>query len=79
VQGFIRANATRRFDVQLALALQGARDVPGGQAGRPRLARRARLLHPLHTICGKMLDMRDLGDVLDHLHGQEIEEEPASH
>jgi hypothetical protein len=31
------------------------------------------------TICGKMLDMRDLGDVLDHLHGQEIEEEPAAH
>lgn len=27
------------------------------------------------TICGKMLDMRDLGDVLEHLHGQEIEEE----
>jgi hypothetical protein len=31
------------------------------------------------TMCGKMLDMRDLGDVLDHLHGEEIEEEPASH
>ncbi|MCK1288589.1 hypothetical protein IVB41_32285 [Bradyrhizobium sp. 44] len=31
------------------------------------------------TICGKMLDMRDLGDVLKHLHGQEIEEEPAAH
>jgi hypothetical protein len=31
------------------------------------------------TICGKMLDMRDLGDVLEHLHGQEIEEEPTTH
>jgi hypothetical protein len=31
------------------------------------------------TICGKMLDMRDLGDVLDHLHGQEIEEGPTAH
>jgi hypothetical protein len=31
------------------------------------------------TICGEMLDMRDLGDVLDHLHGEEIEEEPAAH
>lgn len=29
------------------------------------------------TICGEMLDMRDLGQVLDHLHGQEIEEEPT--
>lgn len=28
-------------------------------------------------ICGKMLDMRDLGDVMDHLHGQKIEEEPT--
>lgn len=28
-------------------------------------------------ICGKMLDMRDLADVIDHLHGQEIEEEPT--
>ncbi|TWB66650.1 hypothetical protein [Bradyrhizobium sacchari] len=27
-------------------------------------------------ICGELLDMRDLGEVLDHLHGQEIEEEP---
>jgi transcription initiation factor IIE alpha subunit len=30
-------------------------------------------------ICGEMLDMRDLGDVIDHLHGQEIEEEPTRH
>ncbi|MCK1284347.1 hypothetical protein IVB41_10505 [Bradyrhizobium sp. 44] len=30
-------------------------------------------------VCGKMLDMRELGDVLDHLHGQEIEEEPTAH
>lgn len=30
-------------------------------------------------VCGKMLDMRDLGDVLDHLHGQEIEEELTAH
>jgi hypothetical protein len=30
-------------------------------------------------VCGKMLDMRDLGDVLDHLHGQETEEEPTAH
>lgn len=30
------------------------------------------------TICGQMLDMRDLGDVLAHLRGEEIEEEPAS-
>lgn len=29
------------------------------------------------TICGEMFDMRDLGQVLDHLHGQEIEEEPT--
>jgi hypothetical protein len=29
-------------------------------------------------ICGEMLDMRVLGDVLDHLHGQEIEKEPAT-
>lgn len=29
------------------------------------------------TICGEWLDMRDLGDVLDHLHGQESEEEPT--
>lgn len=31
------------------------------------------------TSCGNMLDMRELGDVLDHLHGQEIEEESAAH
>ncbi|WP_247281683.1 MULTISPECIES: hypothetical protein [unclassified Bradyrhizobium] len=30
-------------------------------------------------ICGKMLDMRDLGEVISHLHGQEIEEEPTVH
>ncbi|WP_167767754.1 hypothetical protein [Bradyrhizobium frederickii] len=30
-------------------------------------------------VCGKMLEMRDLGEVLDHLHGQEIEEEPTRH
>lgn len=30
-------------------------------------------------ICDKVLDMRDLGEVLDHLHGQEIEEEPTLH
>lgn len=29
------------------------------------------------TICGKVPDTRDLGDVLDHLHGREIEEGPA--
>lgn len=29
------------------------------------------------TICGETFDMRDLGQVLDHLHGQEIEEEPT--
>ena len=28
------------------------------------------------TICGELLDMRDLGEVLEHLHGQDIEEEP---
>ncbi|MEY9884959.1 hypothetical protein [Bradyrhizobium sp. USDA 329] len=27
--------------------------------------------------CGKMLDMRDLSNVIEHLHGQEIEEEPT--
>lgn len=26
--------------------------------------------------CGEMLDMRDLGQILDHLHGKQIEEEP---
>jgi hypothetical protein len=26
-----------------------------------------------------MLDMRDLGNVLGHLHGQEIEHEPTTH
>ena len=31
------------------------------------------------TICGETFDMRDLGQVLDHLHGQEIEEEPTTH
>lgn len=31
------------------------------------------------TICGEVFDMRDLGQVVDHLHGQEIEEEPARH
>jgi transcription initiation factor IIE alpha subunit len=30
-------------------------------------------------ICGELLDMRDLGEVIDHLHGQEIEEEPTMH
>lgn len=30
-------------------------------------------------ICGKMLDMRDLGEVMHRLHGQEIEEEPTKH
>jgi hypothetical protein len=30
-------------------------------------------------ICGEMLDMRELGEVMDHLHGQEIEEEPTRH
>lgn len=30
-------------------------------------------------ICGKMLDMRDLSEVIDHLHGQNIEEEPTLH
>jgi hypothetical protein len=30
-------------------------------------------------ICGELLDMRDLGEVLDHLHGQGIEEEPTQH
>lgn len=30
-------------------------------------------------VCGKMLDMRDLGEVLEHLHGQPIEEEPTTH
>ena len=29
------------------------------------------------TICGEWLDMRDLWQVLDHLHGQEIEEGPV--
>ena len=28
------------------------------------------------TICGDWLDMRDLDQDLDHLHGQEIKEEP---
>ncbi|MCK1622410.1 hypothetical protein IVA98_03955 [Bradyrhizobium sp. 160] len=31
------------------------------------------------TICDEWLDMRDLGEVLDHLHGQEVQEEPTSH
>ncbi|WP_271604939.1 hypothetical protein [Bradyrhizobium sp. CCBAU 11434] len=28
--------------------------------------------------CGALVDMRDLGEVLNHLHGQEIDEEPAT-
>ncbi len=28
-------------------------------------------------ICGEMIDMRDLAQVMEHLHGQEIEEEPT--
>ena len=31
------------------------------------------------TICGETFDMCDLGEVLDYLHGQEIEEEPTQH
>jgi hypothetical protein len=31
------------------------------------------------TICGETFDMRDLGQVLDHLHGQEVEEELTLH
>ncbi|WP_192859598.1 hypothetical protein [Bradyrhizobium sp. DOA9] len=30
-------------------------------------------------VCGEMLDMRDLSEVLEHLHGQEVEEEPTRH
>ncbi|TWI73615.1 hypothetical protein IQ16_01753 [Bradyrhizobium huanghuaihaiense] len=29
------------------------------------------------TICGEPLDMRDLAQVLDHLHEQNVEEEPT--
>jgi len=28
------------------------------------------------TICGETFDMRDLGQVIEHLHGLKIEEEP---
>ena len=28
--------------------------------------------------CGELVDMRDLAEALDHLHGEEIEEQPAS-
>ncbi|MCK1287266.1 hypothetical protein IVB41_25500 [Bradyrhizobium sp. 44] len=31
------------------------------------------------TICGEMIDMRDLGEVMDHLHGQDVLEEPQQH
>ena len=31
------------------------------------------------TICGEIFDMRELDQVLDHLHGQEVEEEPTEH
>lgn len=30
-------------------------------------------------ICGEMLDVRKLDEVIEHLHGQEIEEEPTRH
>ena len=29
--------------------------------------------------CGELIDMRDLGQVIDHLHGQDVEEEPTQH
>lgn len=29
--------------------------------------------------CGEMVDMRDLEQALEHLHGEEIEEEPTAH
>lgn len=35
--------------------------------------------HFILCPCCELLDMRDLGQVLDHLHGQEIEEEPTRH
>ncbi|MCK1625916.1 hypothetical protein IVA98_22660 [Bradyrhizobium sp. 160] len=28
-------------------------------------------------VCGETLDMRDLAQVIDHLHGQDVEEEPT--
>ncbi|WP_313754578.1 hypothetical protein [Bradyrhizobium sp. WYCCWR 12699] len=31
------------------------------------------------TICGELFDMRDLGQVLDHLHGEQIPEQPTQH
>ncbi|MGY4629088.1 hypothetical protein [Bradyrhizobium sp. USDA 4486] len=31
------------------------------------------------TVCGELLDMRDLGEVLEHLHWQHVEEEPTQH
>lgn len=71
-------NATRRFDVQLGLPLKGAASCSKRASPGPRLPRE-RYQFIRCTMCGKMLDMRDLGDVLDHLHGQEIEEELAAH
>lgn len=53
-------------------------DVPGGQPARP--SPQGESDHVIGcTVCGKMLDMSDVGDVLDHLHGQAIEEEPRKH
>ncbi|MGX4803186.1 hypothetical protein [Bradyrhizobium guangdongense] len=29
--------------------------------------------------CGERIDCRDLGEVLEHLHGEPVEEEPLRH
>lgn len=77
LQAFIQANATRPFNVQLALPLRGVALVategkPGGN-WHPRCETDQFIRC---TICGEWLDMRNLGEALDHQHGRNIKEGP---
>lgn len=52
-------------------------DEDGQPLGRPPQGKADHVI--TCTICGETFDIRYLGEVLDHLHGQEIPEEPTQH